>query len=44
MPKKQSAVIGFYLSGKSEMSPYILRTHKIGIYPEDTQKQHSKKK
>lgn len=44
MPKKKSAVIGFYLSGKSEMSHYLLRTHKIGIYPEETQKQHSKKK
>lgn len=38
MPKKQSGVIGFYLSGKTEMSPYLLRTHKIGIYPEETQK------
>lgn len=44
MPKKKSAVIGFYLSGKSEMSPYLLRTHKIGIYPEETQKQNSKEK
>jgi predicted CXXCH cytochrome family protein len=32
MPKKESRVIGFYLSGQSEMSPYLLRTHKIGIY------------
>jgi hypothetical protein len=35
MPKKKSVSIGFYLSGKSEMSPYFLRTHKIGIYVED---------
>lgn len=38
MPKKPSGAIGFYLSGKSEMSPYLLRTHKIGIYPEETKK------
>jgi hypothetical protein len=44
MPKKASGVIGFYLSGKSEMSPYLLRTHRIGIYPEETQKNISKKK
>jgi len=44
MPKKASGVIGFYLSGKSEMSPYMLRTHRIGIYPEETQKMISKKK
>jgi predicted CXXCH cytochrome family protein len=44
MPKKASGVIGFYLSGKSEMSPYLLRTHKIGIYSEETQKQNSKNK
>lgn len=44
MPKKASGVIGFYLSGKSEMSPYLLRTHRIGIYPEETQKMISKKK
>ena len=43
MPKKASGVIGFYLSGKSEMSPYILRTHRIGIYPEETQKKNSKR-
>lgn len=35
MPKKPSAAIGFYLSGKSEMSPYLLRTHKIGVYSEE---------
>lgn len=34
MPKKPSSAIGFFLSGKSEMSPYLLRTHKIGIYTE----------
>lgn len=44
MPKKASGVIGFYLSGKSEMSPYLLRTHRIGIYPAEPQKKLSKKK
>lgn len=38
MPKKSSGVIGFYLSGKTEMSPYLLRTHKIGIYPDNKPK------
>jgi predicted CXXCH cytochrome family protein len=42
MPKKSSGAIGFFLSGKSEMSPYLLRTHKIGIYPEETQKKGKK--
>lgn len=44
MPKKASAAIGFYLSGKSEMSPYLLRTHKIGIYPVDAEQKIAKKK
>jgi predicted CXXCH cytochrome family protein len=43
MPKKASGAIGFYLSGKSEMSPYLLRTHKIGIYLEETQKKSATK-
>jgi len=37
MPKKASGAISFMLSGKSEMSPYILRLHRIGIYPAETQ-------
>ena len=44
MPKKPSGAIGFYLSGKSEMSPYLLRTHNIGIYPEVNLKKVTKKK
>jgi hypothetical protein len=32
MPKKPSSAIGFYMSGKSKMSPYLLRTHKIGVF------------
>jgi predicted CXXCH cytochrome family protein len=43
MPKKPSGAIGFYLSGKSEMSPYLLRTHNIGIYPEESLKKTAKK-
>jgi predicted CXXCH cytochrome family protein len=43
MPKKASGVIGFYLSGKSEMSPYLLRTHKIGIYPQESPVKNVKK-
>lgn len=38
MPKKASSAIGFFLSGKSEMAPYLLRTHKIGIFPKETDK------
>lgn len=37
MPKKASGVIGFFLSGKPEMSPYLLRTHNIGIYLAEAQ-------
>lgn len=33
MPKKSSNAITFQLSNSKEMSNYILRTHKIGIYP-----------
>jgi predicted CXXCH cytochrome family protein len=44
MPKKASAAIGFYLSGKSEMSPYLLRTHKIGIYSINADQKIAKKK
>lgn len=43
MPKKKSVSIGFYLSGQSEMSPYFLRTHKIGIYSGETHKTASKR-
>jgi hypothetical protein len=43
MPKKASGVIGFYLSGKSEMSPYLLRTHRIAIYQEENLKVVKKK-
>lgn len=32
MPTKPSQAISFYLSGKTNVTPYLLRTHKIGIY------------
>ncbi|WP_316633215.1 multiheme c-type cytochrome [uncultured Flavobacterium sp.] len=33
MPKKTSNAISFKLSNSKQLSNYILRTHKIGIYP-----------
>ncbi|WP_035653239.1 cytochrome c3 family protein [Flavobacterium sp. ASV13] len=33
MPKKASGAIKFQLSSSKQLSEYILRTHKIGIYP-----------
>lgn len=44
MPKKASGAISFMLSGNSEMSPYIMRMHRIGIYPNEAQKKVSVKK
>lgn len=44
MPKKASEAISFLLSGKSEMSAYILRSHRIGIYPTELQKKVSVEK
>ena len=36
MPKKSSGAIKFQLSNSKQLSNYILRTHKIGIYPTST--------
>ncbi len=36
MPKKASGAIKFQLSNSKQLSNYILRTHKIGIYPTST--------
>ncbi|KAF2512146.1 hypothetical protein EYY60_07815 [Flavobacterium zhairuonense] len=36
MPKKASGAIKFQLSDSKQLSEYILRTHKIGIYPSNT--------
>lgn len=44
MPKKESTAIGFFLSGKKEMSPYLMRTHQIGIFPQGTKNTISKNK
>ncbi|MEN2402130.1 cytochrome c3 family protein [Flavobacterium sp. MC2016-06] len=33
MPKKSSNAINFQLSNSKQLSSYILRTHRIGIYP-----------
>jgi mono/diheme cytochrome c family protein len=33
MPKKASNAISFQLSNSKQLSNYILRTHRIGIYP-----------
>ncbi|OIV43437.1 cytochrome c3 family protein [Flavobacterium johnsoniae] len=35
MPKKLSGAIKFQLSNSKQLSNYILRTHRIGIYPQD---------
>ena len=37
MPKKASGAISFMLSGKSEISSYMLRSHRIGIYTDEEQ-------
>ena len=44
MPKKASGAISFMLSGKSEMSSYMLRSHRIAIYPAEEQKKTTVKK
>ena len=33
MPKEPSKVISFQSAGKGQLSPYMLRSHHIGIYP-----------
>ena len=38
MPKKPSAAISFQLSGSTQYSSYLLRTHKIAIYPMNNEK------
>jgi len=36
MPKKASDAITFYLSGSSDKSSYMLRSHKIAVYQKDS--------
>ena len=38
MPVKPSRLITFQLAGKSQKTPYPLRSHQIAVYPEETQK------
>jgi hypothetical protein len=38
MPKKPSEAISFQLAGSSGVSSYLLRTHRVGIYPAEEKK------
>ena len=38
MPVQPSKLITFQLAGKTHKTPYLLRSHKIAVYPEETQK------
>ncbi len=38
MPMQASRVISFQESGKQQKAPYLLRSHRIAIYPEETKK------
>jgi hypothetical protein len=38
MPNQPSAAISFHLSGSPERMSYLLRTHKIGVYPNGVKK------
>ncbi len=38
MPMQASRVISFQESGKLQKAPYLLRSHRIGIYPAETRK------
>jgi hypothetical protein len=38
MPQKSSHIITIGEAGGKMNSPYLLRTHRIAIYPEETQK------
>jgi predicted CXXCH cytochrome family protein len=38
MPKQASKLISFQIMGKQQSDPYLLTTHRIAIYPEQTQK------
>jgi hypothetical protein len=41
MPLLPSRVISFQESGKLQKVPYLLRSHRIAIYPEETKKIYS---
>lgn len=38
MPVQPSKLITFQLAGKTQKTPYLLRSHRIAVYPEETQK------
>lgn len=38
MPRQASKVISFQVTGKEKTESYLLRTHRIAIYPEETQR------
>lgn len=38
MPSEASRIIGFRQQGNEQVSTYFLRTHRIAVYPEETQK------
>lgn len=38
MPKKASTLINFQVMEKQKVDSYLLRTHRIAVYPEETQK------
>lgn len=38
MPVKPSRLITFQLAGKTQRTPYLLRSHQIAVYPDETQK------
>lgn len=38
MPVRPSKLIAFQLAGETRKTPYLLRSHRIAVYPEETQK------
>ena len=38
MPVQPSKLISFQLAGKNTKTPYLLRSHRIAVYPEETKK------
>lgn len=41
MPMQASRVISFRESGKADKAPYLLRSHRIAVYPDETKKIYS---
>jgi hypothetical protein len=38
MPNKESNKINFQTAGSEEVHPYLLRTHRIAIYPDEARR------